>query len=314
MINEVRNTVLSILNKNNYGYISPSDFNLFASQAQMELFEEMFSDYNATINKENVRLSGTDYGDQKKIIEEAMELFNSTRPLSNLAGSVYFLPSLVTTGNDYYMLVKVLCYPTILDTGSNTSVTSFYLVNSAATFLSDGIVPGDVVVNLNTNNIAMVAQVLSNTTLILDSNIFTTTPVDYVVLKSSDVVEAEKVTHSRISLLNTSTLTPSSQLFPSYTQQTDVLTVFPVSYKNRGQVVANYFRYPATPKWTYITLVSGEPAFDQSQPDYQDFEIPQEYEYPLIFKILQYAGMSIREIEAVQFGAVQEAQQNENKK
>ena len=313
MINEVRNTVLSILNKNNYGYISPSDFNLFASQAQMELFEEMFSDYNTIINKENVRLSGVDYGDQKKITEEAMEIFNATKAVSNLAGSVYFLPSLVTTGDDYYMIVKVLCYPTILDTGSNTSVTSFRLVNSAATFLTDSISAGDVVLNINTNNTAMVVQVLSNTELILDSNIFTSFPVDYVVLKSSDVVEAEKVSQSRISLLNTSQLTPSSQLFPSYTQQADVLTVFPVSYKNMGQVILNYFRYPATPKWTYITLVSGEPAFDQSQPDYQDFEIPKEYEYPLIFKILQYAGMSIREIEAVQFGSVQEAQQNENK-
>jgi len=314
MINEVRNTVLSILNKNNYGYISPSDFNLFASQAQMELFEEMFSDYNTVINKENVRLSGVDYGDQKKITEEAMEIFNTTRSVSNLAGSVYFLPSLVTTGNDYYMIVKVLCYPTILDTGANTSVTSFRLVNSAATFLTDSISAGDVVVNINTNNTAMVVQVLNNTELILDSNIFTSFPVDYVVLKSSDVVEAEKISQSKISLLNTSQLTPSSQLFPSYTQQADVLTVFPVSYRNRGQVVVNYFRYPATPKWTYITLVSGEPAFDQSQPDYQDFEIPQEYEYQLIFKILQYAGMSIREIEAVQFGAAQEAQQSENNK
>ena len=49
MINEVRNTVLSVLNKNNYGYISPSDFNLFASNAQMEIWEEYFSSYNKTI-------------------------------------------------------------------------------------------------------------------------------------------------------------------------------------------------------------------------------------------------------------------------
>ena len=29
-INDVRNTVLAIANKNNYGYISPQDFNLYA--------------------------------------------------------------------------------------------------------------------------------------------------------------------------------------------------------------------------------------------------------------------------------------------
>ena len=66
MINEVRNTVLSIINKNNYGYISPSDFNLFASQAQMELYEEMFSSYNKIITMENNRVSGTDYADLKR--------------------------------------------------------------------------------------------------------------------------------------------------------------------------------------------------------------------------------------------------------
>jgi hypothetical protein len=48
--------------------------------------------------------------------------------------------------------------------------------------------------------------------------------------------------------------------------------------------------------------------FDQSQLDYQDFELPYEDEFKLIMKILQYAGMSIREIQAVQFGVAQEQQ------
>ena len=42
MINSVRNTVLAIINKNNYGYLSPNDFNLFAKQAQLDLFDEYF--------------------------------------------------------------------------------------------------------------------------------------------------------------------------------------------------------------------------------------------------------------------------------
>ena len=50
MINSVRNTVFSVLNKNNYGYISPQDFNLFAKQAQLEIFENYFSNYNTAIN------------------------------------------------------------------------------------------------------------------------------------------------------------------------------------------------------------------------------------------------------------------------
>ena len=53
MINSVRNTVLAILNKNNYGYLSPSDFNLFAKQAQLDIFDEYFIGYNNVINKES---------------------------------------------------------------------------------------------------------------------------------------------------------------------------------------------------------------------------------------------------------------------
>ena len=62
-INEVRNTVLAIANKNNYGYISPQDFNLYAQQAQMDMYEDYFYQYNNWINRENARSSGTGYAD-----------------------------------------------------------------------------------------------------------------------------------------------------------------------------------------------------------------------------------------------------------
>lgn len=306
MINEVRNTVLAIINKNNYGYISPSDFNLFASQAQMELFEEMFSSYNKIITMENNRVSGVDYADLKRTYEEAMEIFNVTNPLSNFAGSVFFLPSFTTTGDNYYMITRVVCYPTILDSGSNTSVVSFQLVDSGATFTSAGIVPGDVVVNTSTNAWAQVVLVSSNTVITLDKNIFTATPQNFTILKSKDAVEAEKVSQSKSNLLNTSLLTAPSSIFPTYTQQADVMTINPVSYKTPGQVIANYFRYPKVPKWTYVSIGGGEPVFDQSQPDYQDFELSEDYEYKLATKILEYAGVSIREAEVTQFGMIQQ--------
>ena len=85
--------------------------------------------------------------------------------------------------------------------------------------------------------------------------------------------------------------------------------MYPSTINTKGQVQAVYFRYPKTPKWTYISLVSGEPAFDQSQPDYQDFELPIGDSYKLVAKILQYCGISIRETEVAQFGMVQEQQQ-----
>jgi hypothetical protein len=55
-------------------------------------------------------------------------------------------------------------------------------------------------------------------------------------------------------------------------------------------------------------LLNGEPAFDQTQPDYQDFELPTEDEYKLVAKILQYCGVVIREAEVAQFASAQQQQ------
>jgi len=51
--------------------------------------------------------------------------------------------------------------------------------------------------------------------------------------------------------------------------------------------------------------------FDQTQADYQDFELPIDDANDLVSKILQYAGLSIREADVVQFGLTEEQIQNQ---
>lgn len=237
MIDSVRQTVLSILNKNNYGYISPSDFNLYAKQAQLEVFESYFTGLNQAINAENARMSGTEYADMSKGISEAINVFSVTNPLTQSPNpatpNVFFAPSLTTTGDDYYLLNKVL----------------------------------------------------------------------------AGGIEAEPVSHSKITMLNASLLTAPSTQFPAYTLQGDSITVFPTTFNQPGDVNAQYIRYPFDPKWTYVSLVGGEPVFDQSQLDYQDFELPIEDEPRLVYRILQMAGMSIREGDVYQFANAEEQQQ-----
>jgi hypothetical protein len=305
MINEVRNAVLSILNKNNYGYISPSDFNLFAANAQMEIYEEYYSSYNKTINAENARGSGTDYADIESPIAETLETFLVTDFLSNIGGNRFSVPTVATVGNDAYYILKVLCHPTLVASGNNTSVLLNSLVDSTATFISDGIDVDYVVVNLNTKNVALVETVTSESTIKLSKNIFLASGENYRIY-STAVKELEKVSVGKITMLNYSNLTKPSLLFPSYTLEGQTIKAYPNTINGVGQIEAVYFRFPKTPKWTYITLVSGEPVFDQSQLDYQDFELPNEDGYKLVTKILEYCGMSIRETEVVQFGMAQQ--------
>lgn len=237
MINEVRNTVLSILNKNNYGYISPSDFNLFAKQSQMEIYEEYYSSYNKTINMENSRLSGTEYADIENPIAEVLESFLRNDTLTQVAPNTnqYYSPSVTTTGYDFYMISRLTCF-------------------NGSTRLGD----------------------------------------------------AEKVANARLYMLLDSNLTAPTTKYPAYMIQDNIITVYPDTINGVSSLKCSYFRLPKAPKWTYINLSNGEPAFDPSQPDYQDFELPGEDEYKLVTKILEYAGMSIREIEVSQFGMAQQ--------
>ena len=235
MINEVRNTVLSILNKNNYGYISPNDFNLYAKQAQLDLFEDLFYEYNYQLIKENARQSGTGYANISKGILETIDLFSVTAPLAHVANNTYTMPV------NYYLINKVLAY------------------DAAGTTLTG---------------------------------------------------EAERVSHSKITLLNSSNLTAPTTTYPAYTTEGQTLTVYPATINVAGQLQAQYIRYPLDPQWTYLNITGGEPVFDASSTSYQNFELPNDYEPDLVNKILQYAGVSIRESAVVQYANTAEINDN----
>jgi hypothetical protein len=308
MINEVRNTVLSILNKNNYGYISPSDFNLYAMNAQMEVYKQYYSDYNKIINAENARVSGTDYADIESPLAETLESFLVDNYLANIAGNIFSVPTLTTVGNEAYYILKVLCFTESITSGQITSAASNQLNDSSATFITDGISAGYIVTNVDTGTVSTVLSVTSQTSILLSSNIFPANGADYKIFSNTSK-EAEKVSVGKIGMLNSSNLTQPNNSFPAYTLEGQNIKVYPNTIDTAGQVQAVYFRFPKVPKWTYITLANGEPVFDQSQSDYQDFELPQEELYVLVTKILQYCGVSIRETEVAQFAIAQEAAQ-----
>lgn len=101
MINDVRNIVLSILNKENRGYITPMEFNLYAKQAQLDIFENYTFLYSNAINKQNARMHGEGYSDIPKNIGEVIDLF-SERALLTYANPTFTPP------DDYYFLEKLL--------------------------------------------------------------------------------------------------------------------------------------------------------------------------------------------------------------
>ena len=228
MIDSVRNTVLALLNKNNYGYLSPSDFNLYAKQAQLELFLGKFPEHNEQTFRENLRKLGSAESGLKRKTEAEMNAFFEIKDLIHNSANKFFLPSLITTGDELYRMEKVLCYT-----------------------LSGG------------------NKVFSG--------------------------EAEEVSHSRITTLLQSHHTAPSVMFPAFVIEGASIAVYPTSFNAYRKVEGHYYRMPKAPKWTYKSLLNGEPMFDQTATDYQDFELGSDEETNLVIKICQYAGLEIRD-------------------
>ncbi len=328
MINSVRNTILAIANKNNYGYISPQDFNLYAQQAQMDLFEDYFYQYNAWTNKENQRISGTGYADIVKGLVEVMDSFSVTRSLAQQGNNLFNLPS------DYYLINKVNYYPTQITSGVTTAAGLNTLTDTNATFVTSGVQVGQQVVNTTAASSysgfsGFVVSVDSQTQLTLSYSPFGvagTIGDSYGVFSTSGIVEVERVNQNKIFYLNNSPLTAPSIGFPAYVlggatssvigdsntgQLGNTITVYPTTITTNGSVTAEYVRYPIPPKWTYQTLASGEPLFDINQADYQDFELPLSDEPGIVAKICQYVGIEIREGDLYQFGQQEEVENNQ---
>jgi hypothetical protein len=103
MINDVRNTVLSIISKDNRGFITPFEFNLFAKQAQLEIFGQYMYNYSNAINKQNTRMHGEGYTDIPKNMAEVIDTFSVfTATTYNIGTSKFNFPS------DYFFLEKLV--------------------------------------------------------------------------------------------------------------------------------------------------------------------------------------------------------------
>lgn len=226
MINSVRNTVLSVINKNNFGYITPDDFNLYAKQAQLDIFENYFYQYNNWVVKQNARMSGSGYSDLVKSLEETIDIFSTT---------------------------ATLAYDSL--SGTFDIPTDYYYLNS---------------------------------------------------IRYNNTKEIDRVTQDKLMYLLSSNLTSPSTMFPVYSMEGSSLTIYPSTIDSL--VNAQYVRMPKDPKWTYYQLIPGQgtPLFNQTDLLYQDFEIPYSDEPLLVAKILQYAGVSIREADVYNFATSEE--------
>ena len=112
LIDQVYQKVLALANKEQRGYITPQDFNLFASQAQLEIFEQYFYDLNQA---RKVQGNDTVVADIDDMLEYKMQIFEVSLSTGQTA-------SLTSSGNGKVLPSDVyrLLFTTLLNSISNT--------------------------------------------------------------------------------------------------------------------------------------------------------------------------------------------------
>ena len=84
-VNTVYTTVLSILNKEQRGYLTPFEFNNLGRQVQLEIFESYFEDLNQMLR---VPQETTEYADRVKLLREKIATFETSAAVTvALSGS-----------------------------------------------------------------------------------------------------------------------------------------------------------------------------------------------------------------------------------
>ena len=105
-VDKVYRKVLAILNKESRGFLTPDEFSKIGSQAQLDLLDKAFHDYNRAITRESVGRTGVGYADIPKKIQDRIDPFYAT--------SVVTLTSGVGTLPTFYNIINVSVEKTML--------------------------------------------------------------------------------------------------------------------------------------------------------------------------------------------------------
>lgn len=147
---------MNILNKDNNGYITPDEFNTFAKQAQLEIFNQYFYDFKNSKLKDMKGMETGGYSDVTKQLDQTIDYFSKNVPLvyDALAGTfampadwfllnvLYYNGKEVTHVNQeklYYLLNSNLTapttlYPTYVLQGDNLTVYPNSITSNVETY------------------------------------------------------------------------------------------------------------------------------------------------------------------------------------
>jgi len=230
-IDTVYQRVLALANKEQRGYITPQEFNLFANQAQMDIFEQYFHDLN-----QFRRIPGNDtmYADPVDMIQEKIEIFHKGQTLGDGTSNIF---------------------------NTNDLAFDLYRLKQVRYNRTDGV-----------------------------------------------GVKLEKTTHDKFMLSRNSPLTSSTLMRPTYYLRGLNIVVNPSEIT---EIDVNYIKKPESVSWVANSDLDGNPVLINGVAMYDNnlstnFELHPSEETKLVIKILQLAGIAMKDTELYQIGLAED--------
>ena len=229
-VDKVYQKVLALANKEQRGYITPKEFNLYANQAQMEIFEQYFYDLNQF--KRTPR-NDSEYHDMVGLIEEKLYSFKATA-----------------------------------DLGNGDNVDGFYR-------LGDVYAPKGALNQYNNNPFG-------------------------------GAVCVEQIDAGDLAKTQLSPLTRATNSRPVYYVSEGRIWFYPPnSPANNNLFKVNYIMKPNLVNWTYI-VIDGKALYNSGAGDANDFDLHESEESNLVIRILQLAGLTLKDYNLTQLAAQKE--------
>jgi len=245
-VDTVYQRVLAILNKEQRGYLTPQEFNLFANQAQLDIFEQYFYDIN-----QFGRLPGnsTEFSDMLNILNEKINIFEVKAPMTYSS-----------------------------TTGSWNPPSNLYRM-------------GTVVYNNITTSKSLY-------------------PTPNTIVTTVTQVEAERLNYNEYLYIAQSPYTKPTNARPVFVANENGYKVYGNGALTSG-VSCNYISRPDEVYWGY-QMVYGEALYDSTTS--VDFQLHESEETELVIKILELAGLLIKDVGLYQVAAGIEMQNTQQEK
>jgi len=254
-IDTVYQRVQALSNKEQRGYITPQEFNLFANQAQMEIFEQYFYDLNQA-----ARTPGNNkvIADVDDMLEEKISVFDQVQGGAWVAANMGVVaPGIMPIPNEIYRLKQIYITPTTLGAA--------------------GLVPVAVEIISRKEGLLAISSPLTRPT--------PSKPIGWITSGGLTVVGQV-----------------FGGLFPT------IQYAFPGGFYSYD---IEYIRRPINVSWNYFVV--GEKAlYDATNSSH--FELHPSEETELVFKILKYGGISMKRVDLMRIGQVQEQAQQQQEK